>query len=103
MRFVKPLDEVLLHEVFGRFKDVITIEDGCIHGGMGSAVTEWAMEQGYACRVARLGVPDKYVEHGTQAELYKECGYDAESIVNKAMAMRESRAASASDSDMRIA
>ena len=103
MRFVKPLDEVLLHEVFGRFKDVITIEDGCIHGGMGSAVTEWAMEQGYACRVARLGVPDKYVEHGTQAELYKECGYDAESIVNKAMAMCESRAASASDSDMRIA
>ena len=77
MRFVKPLDEVLLHEVFGRFKDVITIEDGCVQGGMGSAVTEWAMEQGYASRVARLGVPDRYIEHGTQAQLYKECGYDA--------------------------
>ena len=57
MRFVKPLDEVLLHEVFSRFKDVITIEDGCVQGGMGSAVTEWAMEQGYAAKVVRLGCP----------------------------------------------
>ena len=56
IRYVKPLDDVLLHEVFGRFKDVITIEDGCVQGGMGSAVTEWAMEHGYAAKVARLGV-----------------------------------------------
>ena len=103
MRFVKPLDEVLLHEVFSRFKDVITVEDGCIQGGMGSAVTEWAMEHGYASKVARLGVPDKYIEHGTQAQLYKECGYDADAIVQKAADMCEARANAASDSGMRIA
>ena len=102
MRFVKPLDDVLLHEVFGRFKDVITIEDGCVQGGMGSAVTEWAMEHGYAAKVARLGVPDRYIEHGSQAQLYKECGYDADAIVEKAVAMCEARAASA-DAGMRIA
>ena len=73
----------MLHEVFSRFKDVITIEDGCVQGGMGSAVTEWAMEQGYAAKVVRLGVPDRYIEHGTQAQLYAECGYDAEAIVAK--------------------
>ena len=93
MRFVKPLDDVLLHEVFGRFKDVVTIEDGCVQGGMGSAVTEWAMEHGYAAKVARLGVPDRYIEHGSQAQLYKECGYDADA---------ETRGASA-DAGMRIA
>ena len=103
MRFVKPLDETLLHEVFSRFKDVITIEDGCIQGGMGSAVAEWAMEQGYSARVARLGVPDRYVEHGTQAQLYKECGYDAEAIVDKAASLCEARASKSADSGMRIA
>jgi len=103
MRFVKPLDEVLLHEVFSRFKDVITVEDGCVQGGMGSAVAEWAMEQGYASRVARLGVPDRYIEHGTQAQLYKECGYDADAIADKAVEMCEARAAKSSDSGMRIA
>ena len=102
MRFVKPLDDVLLHEVFGRFKDVVTIEDGCVQGGMGSAVTEWAMEHGYAAKVARLGVPDRYIEHGSQAQLYKECGYDADAIVEKAVAMCETRGASA-DAGMRIA
>ena len=103
MRFVKPLDETMLHEVFSRFKDVITIEDGCVQGGMGSAVAEWAMEQGYASRVARLGVPDRYIEHGTQAQLYKECGYDADAIAEKAVEMCEARAAKSSDSGMRIA
>jgi len=103
MRFVKPLDEVMLHEVFSRFKDVITVEDGCVQGGMGSAVTEWAMEHGYASKVARLGVPDRYIEHGMQAQLYKECGYDADSIVAKAVAMCEARGAQSADSGMRIA
>jgi len=80
MRFVKPLDETLLHEIFGRFKTVITVEDGTVQGGFGSAVIEWMTEQGYHSKVTRLGIPDRWVEHGTQAELYAECGYDADSI-----------------------
>ena len=56
MRFVKPLDETLLHEVFGKFDKVITVEDGCIQGGMGSAVLEFAADQGYMARIVRLVV-----------------------------------------------
>jgi len=82
MRYVKPLDDVLLHEVFGRFESVITIEDGTIQGGFGSAVIEWMVDQGYrTTKVNRLGVPDRWIEHGTQAELYADCGYDVDSIV----------------------
>ena len=103
MRFVKPLDEVLLHQVFSRFKDVITVEDGCVQGGMGSGVTEWAMEQGYASKVVRLGVPDRYIEHGTQAQLYAECGYDTEAIVAKAVDMVQARGAESADEGLRIA
>lgn len=80
MRFVKPLDEVMLHEVFSKFKSVVTVEDGCIQGGFGSAVVEWMADQGYRANVKRLGVPDRWIEHGTQAELYEECGYDAAAI-----------------------
>ena len=80
MRFVKPLDEVMLHEVFSKFKAVVTVEDGCVQGGFGSAVVEWMSDQGYIGRVKRLGVPDKWIEHGTQAELYAECEYDANAI-----------------------
>jgi len=80
MRFVKPLDETMLHEIFGRFKTVITVEDGTVQGGFGSAVIEWMTEQGYHSRVTRLGIPDRWIDHGTQAELYAECGYDADSI-----------------------
>jgi|TARA_B110000459_G_scaffold155668_1_gene170220 1-deoxy-D-xylulose-5-phosphate synthase len=80
MRYVKPLDDVMLHEVFTKFKSVITLEDGVIQGGFGSAVTEWMMDQGYSSKVTRMGIPDRWIEHGTQAELYAECGYGAESI-----------------------
>lgn len=80
MRFVKPLDETLLHEVFGKFDKVITVEDGCIQGGMGSAVLEFAADQGYKSQVVRLGVPDRFIEHGTQSELYTECGYNTDDI-----------------------
>lgn len=80
MRFAKPIDEVLLHEVFSKFKKVITVEDGCIQGGMGSAVIEFMAENNYSAHVTRLGVPDKYVEHGTQSELYSECGYNTADI-----------------------
>jgi 1-deoxy-D-xylulose-5-phosphate synthase len=83
MRYVKPLDDVMLHEVFAKFKSVITLEDGVIQGGFGSAVTEWMMDQGYSSKVTRMGIPDRWIEHGTQAELYAECGYGAESIEMK--------------------
>jgi 1-deoxy-D-xylulose-5-phosphate synthase len=80
MRFVKPLDEELLHEVFGKFKHIITIEDGTIVGGFGSAILEFMAENHYSSEVTRMGMPDRIVEHGEQHELYEECGYDAKSI-----------------------
>ncbi len=81
MRFAKPIDEILLHEVFGKFKHVITIEDGCIMGGMGSAVLEFMADNGYQAHVKRLGIPDHFIEHGTQKELYAECGFDDVALV----------------------
>ncbi len=81
MRFVKPIDEMLLHEVFGKFKHVVTVEDGSIMGGMGSAVLEFMADHGYQAQVRRLGIPDRWIEHGTQAELYTECGYDDKALV----------------------
>ncbi len=86
LRFVKPLDEELLHEVFGQFKHVVTVEDGCLMGGMGSAVLEFMVDHGYSASVKRLGIPDRVVEHGEQLELHRECGYDPEGI---AQAVRE--------------
>ncbi|AGA77269.1 1-deoxy-D-xylulose-5-phosphate synthase [Echinicola vietnamensis] len=80
MRFVKPLDGELLHEVFGKFKKVITVEDGCLMGGFGSAVLEWMMDHDYQAQVKRLGIPDAVIEHGTQLELHKECGMDKDGI-----------------------
>lgn len=81
MRFVKPLDEMLLHEIFGKFNHVVTVEDGCIQGGMGSAILEFMAMNGYNAKVQILGIPDKFIEHGSQAELHAECGYDTEGIV----------------------
>lgn len=87
MRFVKPIDEDLLHEVFAKHSKVITVEDGCIMGGMGSAVIEFMADHNYQAQVKRLGIPDKYIEHGEQQELYIECGFDTESIINTAIEM----------------
>jgi 1-deoxy-D-xylulose-5-phosphate synthase len=87
MRFVKPLDEELLHEIFTHHTKVITVEDGCIQGGFGSAVIEFMADNGYSAQVKRLGIPDRYIEHGTQPELWKECGYDEEGIYNDALAL----------------
>ncbi len=87
MRFAKPLDEILLHEVFAKFKHVITVEDGCIAGGMGSAVIEFMADHGYSAQVARLGMADEFYEHGTQEELFAEAGYDAAAIAAKARLM----------------
>lgn len=75
MRFVKPLDEELLHHIFTRYQKVVTVEDGVIMGGFGTAVLEWAADQGYAAQVKRLGMPDHIIEHGSQYQLFQECGY----------------------------
>lgn len=84
MRFVKPLDEELLHEVFQNFDTIITVEDGCIQGGMGSAILEFMIDNDYAAKVKRLGIPDRLVEHGTQLELQHECGFDPQGIAQTA-------------------
>ncbi|MFD2200448.1 1-deoxy-D-xylulose-5-phosphate synthase [Shivajiella indica] len=89
MRFVKPLDGELLHEVFGKFKKVITVEDGCLMGGFGSAVLEWMVDHGYQAQVKRLGIPDAIIEHGEQIELHRECGFDPEGIANAVRAFAE--------------
>jgi 1-deoxy-D-xylulose-5-phosphate synthase len=87
MRFVKPLDENLLHEVFSKFDKVITVEDGCLMGGMGSAILEFMVDQGYTAKVQRLGIPDKFIHHGTQQELYKDAGFDTDSIIKTSIQM----------------
>ena len=81
MRFVKPLDTLLLHEIFSKFDKVITVEDGCLMGGFGSAVLEFMIDQKYKADVIRLGIPDEYIHHGTQEELWADCGFDTAAIV----------------------
>jgi 1-deoxy-D-xylulose-5-phosphate synthase len=80
MRFVKPLDEKLLTNIGKKFKTIITIEDGCLQGGFGSAVLEWLNDNGFKTRVIRLGIPDRFIDHGTQPELYRECGIDTDGL-----------------------
>ena len=86
LRFLKPLDEAMLHEIGKQFKQVITIEDGALNGGMGSAILEFMADNSYQPNISRIGIPDKFIEHGTIPELYKICGMDEESIVNKILA-----------------
>lgn len=86
MRFVKPLDEAMLHDVFGKFNKVITIEDGTIVGGFGSAILEFMSQHGYKADVKIMGIPDRLVEHGSPKQLYDEIGIDANGI---AKAIRE--------------
>lgn len=80
MRFVKPIDEKLLHEVFSTYKKVITVEDGCVEGGFGSAVIEFMADHHYTSEIKRLGIPDAVIEHGEQLELQHEVGFDPEHI-----------------------
>lgn len=80
LRFVKPLDEDMLHEVFRKYNAVVTLEDAALQGGMGSAVIEFMADNGYHAAIKRLGIPDAFIEHGTQDELYTECGFDVPSI-----------------------
>jgi 1-deoxy-D-xylulose-5-phosphate synthase len=74
------LDDNLLHEVFEKFDKVITVEDGTIHGGFGSAVLEWMSMHDYHAAVRILGIPDKVIEQGKPSEQHRECGFDADSI-----------------------
>tara|TARA_B100001564_G_scaffold35532_1_gene25880 strand:+ start:2241 stop:4160 length:1920 start_codon:yes stop_codon:yes gene_type:complete len=84
MIFVKPIDETLLHKIFKTFDKIITIEDGCVQGGFGSAVLEFMAKNNYSANVKILGIPDKFVSHGTQKELYAECFYDEDAIIKAA-------------------
>ena len=92
MRFAKPLDHELLHQVFKKFKHVVTVEDGCLQGGMGSAILEFMADNNYISTVIRLGIPDKVIEHGEQPELWAECGFDARGIVKTVNKFAVSRA-----------
>jgi 1-deoxy-D-xylulose-5-phosphate synthase len=83
LRFLKPMDEKLLHIIGKNYSLIYTIEDGTIIGGAGSAIEEWMMDNGYHPRVVRLGLPDKFIEHGSQAELFGMLELDAEGIYNR--------------------
>ena len=91
MRFLKPLDNKLLKRVFSKHKKIITLEDASIVGGLGSAVIEYMNDNSYKAKVIRLGIPDRFVEHGTQEELYRECGFDAAGIVTSARNLVQSK------------
>ena len=80
MRWLKPLDEEILHEVGKHFKTIVTAEDGLIAGGFGSAVMEWLADHGYTPRIIRLGVNDQFVEHGSTKELYHMLKLDKEGL-----------------------
>lgn len=82
MRFAKPLDEEMLHEVFQRYQKVITVEDGTVLGGFGSAVLEFMNAHGYNATVKMMGIPDRFIDHGAPAQLYKEIGLDASSVAH---------------------
>ena len=83
LRFLKPMDEALLHEVGRSFQRIITVEDGVLKGGMGSAVLEFMADNGYTPHIQRIGVPDKFIEHGSIPELYRLCGMSEEEIFNQ--------------------
>ncbi len=87
MRFVKPLDEAMLHEIAQKYSKIITVEDGTIVGGFGSAILEFMAANNYTPEVKMLGIPDRLVEHGKPEELHKECGYDATSIAEAVKTM----------------
>lgn len=82
IRFVKPLDEALLHEVFNNYSKIVTVEDGTVTGGFGSAILEFMNEHHYKADIKILGIPDEIIEHGTPRELHRECHYDAQAIAN---------------------
>lgn len=84
MRFLKPIDQKLLHQIFKTHQSIITVEDGTINGGLGTAVIEFMVENNYQAKIKRMGIPDRFIEHGTQQELYKICKFDPDSIFEQA-------------------
>jgi 1-deoxy-D-xylulose-5-phosphate synthase len=91
MRFAKPLDEELLHEALKNYDKIITVEDGTVEGGFGSAILEFMAQHGYKNEVRILGIPDTIVEHGTPKELHHECGYDATAIADAVRKMMKDK------------
>ena len=89
MRFLKPIDENILREVGEKFKYIVTLEDGTVKGGLGSAVTEYMAQNGYTPQIKVMGIPDSFIEHGTPEQLYKICGMDADSVLNVIMKFKE--------------
>ncbi len=81
MRFIKPLDSEALADACSRADHIITVEDGAITGGLHGAVAEYIADNGLGCKLTPLGIPDRFIEHGTPAQLYSECGFDAEAIL----------------------
>jgi 1-deoxy-D-xylulose-5-phosphate synthase len=84
IRYLKPIDEALLHKVFNHFNMIVTVEDGTITGGLGSAVLEFMSDHNYHAELVRLGIPDRFIEQGSVGELQQECGYDVNGIVQSA-------------------
>ena len=91
MRFAKPLDETLLHDALSKYAKIITVEDGTVIGGFGSAVAEFILQHGYKNELKILGIPDRIVEHGTLKELHHECGYDAPAIADAVREMMKEK------------
>ncbi len=91
LRFVKPLDEEMLEKIFGKFSKIITVEDGTAKGGFGSAVMEFMAEKGFSSRMKIVGIPDKFIEHGSLEELYALCGIDEEGIIRTVKEMVENK------------
>lgn len=89
MRFLKPIDTELLKEVGEKYKKIITIEDGVLLGGLSTAVTEYMSANGYTPKIKSIGIPDKFVEHGTTQELYRLCGMDCESVLNTILNIKQ--------------
>jgi 1-deoxy-D-xylulose-5-phosphate synthase len=89
LRFVKPLGEDLLHSIFQKYTYILTIEDGCLLGGFGSAITEFVVEHQYNPVLKRLGIPDIFIEHGEQTQLHNLCGFSAEQIIDTVLEMTE--------------
>lgn len=84
IRFLKPLDEALLHDAFRQYKVLMVVEDGTINGGFGSAVTEFKSDHGYTSQVIRMGIPDRFIEQGKPDELYRECGFHEDDLYLRA-------------------
>ena len=87
IRFLKPIDENLLHDIFRKFDKIISVEDGTIIGGLGSAIAEFMADHHYEAQLIRLGIPDRFIEQGSVGELWRECGYDAGGIYDTVLSL----------------